>query len=42
MFEQHNYHSGHTVTIKVHISAPNRITHYKTKCKKLLMSQFSL
>ena len=41
-FWQHNYCSWHTVNIKVHNIAPNRITHYKTKCKKLLMSQFPL
>ena len=41
-FAQHNYCSWHTVNIKVHNIAPNRITHYKTKCKKLLMSQFPL
>ena len=40
-FGQHNYCPWHTVTIKVHNIAPNSITHYATKCKKLLKSQFS-
>ena len=42
MFGQHNYCWWHTVIIKVHNIAPDSITHYTTKCKKLLMSQFSL
>jgi hypothetical protein len=41
-FGQHNYCSWHTVSIKVHNIAPNSITHYTSKCKELLMSQFSL
>ena len=41
-FGQHNYCSWHTVTIKVHNISPNSITHYTSKCKKLLKSQFSL
>jgi hypothetical protein len=42
MFGQHNYCSWHIVPIKVHNIVPNSITHYTTKCKKFLMSQFSL
>jgi hypothetical protein len=41
-FGQHNYCSWHPVTVNIHNTAPYSITHYTTKCKKLLMSQFSL